>query len=85
MASSIENNVTDLYGELEDFLQSCLIRKTLREKPSFLRQGESLFDEKGKERFDRVFVGGAANTLENFAYWWEDQMEQRNTWIGITG
>ena len=85
MVNTLESNVTKLYEDLEDFLKACLIRKTFRDPPDFLRSNRELFkEERDKEKFDRVFTKGAAGTLENFAHWWEDQRNV-NTWVGITG
>lgn len=93
MASMIENNLTNRLKGLDNFLQSCIINRYYEssetessetvQKLNLLKK-TSIFGGGVTETLDKIFFEGAANTLENFAQWWESK-KLENIWIGITG
>jgi len=82
MANIISEKIDDLYSDLDDFIESCIMSRVSRSKDQGL--DKSHFTDSAFKDFDFFFLNGAAGTYESFLHWWNDY-KASNTWIGITG
>ena len=86
MASVIEDigKETNLWENLDDFLESCIMGRLHRKQREPPKDDEEFLKEDTAKQIDKFFLYGAAQTLENFIGWWEYYIPI-NHWVGITG